>query len=195
MPLATVRPSSARWLRERVDAHRALLDQQFAGLVQHQHRLLIRALDRHEPHAGPRHRLTDRRRVDGVVLAPLDIGLDVGRGHQHHLVPHCGELARPIVRRTASLHADPTRRGLGKKRSHLGPAQFALHRRTTFALERMKLKTGLAQINANSDKLSHGRSPHLWRSSDHVLALDAAWAGPSTPSLRAKRSDEAIQRS
>ena len=62
---------------QRIDAHRPLLDQQLAGLVKHQHGLLIGALDRHEPHVGARHRLTDRRRIERIVLAPLDIGLDV----------------------------------------------------------------------------------------------------------------------
>jgi hypothetical protein len=28
----------------------------------------------------------------------------------------------------------------------------------------------------------------LWRFGNHVLALDAVWVGPSTPSLRAQRS-------
>jgi hypothetical protein len=58
----------------------------------------------------------------------------------------------------------------------------------------MKLKDILRQIDADSDKLSHGRSPRWWRASDHVLALDAVRVGPSTSSSRAKRSDEAIQR-
>ncbi|MHB0789623.1 hypothetical protein, partial [Bradyrhizobium sp. 5.13L] len=40
------------------------------------------------------------------------------------------------------------------------------------------------QINRRSDKLRHGRPPSLWRSGDHVLALDAVQVGPSTTSLR-----------
>ncbi|MGY8638352.1 hypothetical protein RAD15_38375, partial [Bradyrhizobium sp. 14AA] len=46
-----------------------------------------------------------------------------------------------------------------------------------------------AQINRRSDKLRHGRLPSLWRSGDHVLALDAVQVGPSTTSLRAQRSN------
>ena len=56
----------------------------------------------------------------------------------------------------------------------------------------MNLKIVLAQINRYSDKLRHGRPPSLWRSGDHVLALDAVQVGPSTTSLRAKRSDPSI---
>ncbi len=92
-----------------VDSHRALLDQQFTGLVQHQNGLLVVTLDRYEAHIRSRHRLADRRRVDHVILASLDVGLDVGRWYQNHLVPHRGQLASPIMRRTAGLHA--TRQG------------------------------------------------------------------------------------
>src|SRR5438132_817334 len=53
----------------------------------------------------------------------------------------------------------------------------------------MNLKIVLAQINRCSDKLRHGRPPSLWRSGDHVLALDAVQVGPSTTSLRAQRSN------
>jgi hypothetical protein len=35
----------------------------------------------------------------------------------------------------------------------------------------MNLKIVLGQINANPDKLLHGRPPSLWRSGDHALAL------------------------
>jgi len=56
---------------KRVNTHGALLDEHFSGLVQHQHGLLIRTLDRHETHARPRHRLADRRRVDRIILARL----------------------------------------------------------------------------------------------------------------------------
>jgi hypothetical protein len=35
-----------------LDAHRLPLDEQFARPVRHQHCLVLRALDRHEAHAG-----------------------------------------------------------------------------------------------------------------------------------------------
>src|ERR1700691_5601952 len=60
---------------QRVHGHGPLLDHQGAGLMQHQHGLLVGALDRNEPHIGPRHRLADRRRIVGVVLAALEVGL------------------------------------------------------------------------------------------------------------------------
>jgi hypothetical protein len=54
-----------------VHAHRALLDQQLAGLVRHQRGLLVLALDGDETHVRPRHRLADRRRIRRVILARL----------------------------------------------------------------------------------------------------------------------------
>jgi hypothetical protein len=56
---------------QRVDAHGALLDEQLAGLMQHQHRLLIRALDGHETHIRPGHCLADGRCIDRIILAPF----------------------------------------------------------------------------------------------------------------------------
>jgi hypothetical protein len=54
---------------KRIDAHRPLFDQQFACLVQHQRRLLLRALDRNEAHSRARHRFAAGIGVDRVVLA------------------------------------------------------------------------------------------------------------------------------
>ena len=142
---------------QRVHGHRSLLDHERAGLVQHQHGLLVGALDRDEPHIGPRHRLSDRRRIVGVVLAALEVGLDVSRRHQNHLVSQRPELTRPMVRRSASFHPDPGRTDPSKETQELRPAQFPPHRRRSFTFDRMDLKEPLAQVDPNSDKLFHGR--------------------------------------
>ena len=60
---------------QRIDAHRSLLDQQLARLVQHQRGLLLRTLNWNKAHPGTRHRFADRLGVDCVILAALDIGL------------------------------------------------------------------------------------------------------------------------
>jgi hypothetical protein len=67
IPLAAM-PNS----EQGIDAHVPLLDQQLSLFVQHQRRLLLLALDRHEVHVGPRHGLADRGRVGGVVLTALE---------------------------------------------------------------------------------------------------------------------------
>src|SRR5947209_18406969 len=92
------------------------------------------------------------------------------------------------MRGAARLHADPARRHALEERSELRSRQLSAHRLRAIARDPMTLKEILRQIDANSDKLLHGRSPRWWRSSDHVLALDAVRVGPSTPSLRAQRS-------
>src|SRR5258708_10138122 len=67
---------------------------------------------------------------------------------------------------------------------HLRTLHLARNRSAALALKSVNLKIVLAQINRCSDKLLHGRPPSLWRSGDHVLALDAVQVGPSTTSLR-----------
>jgi hypothetical protein len=57
---------------QRVDRGGALADQLVAHPVQHTRRLLLRALDRHEPHARPRHRLAAGFGVGRIVLVALD---------------------------------------------------------------------------------------------------------------------------
>jgi hypothetical protein len=54
--------------------------------VQHQRRLLLRALDRNEAHSGARHRFAAGIGVGRVVLAALDIGLGVSRRYEQHFV-------------------------------------------------------------------------------------------------------------
>ena len=130
---------------QRVDGHGSLLDQQFPGLVQHRHRLLIRALDRPQPHVGARHGLADRRRVVRIVLAALDIGLRVSRRNQDHVIPQSPDLSRPVMGRSTSLHPDAAGRCLGEEREHLASARLARHRRLALTLDRMHLKKFLAR--------------------------------------------------
>ena len=63
-----------------VHQHGPLPHQQVARPVQHQHRLLLGGLDRHEPHRRPRHRLADRLGIGRIGLATLDVGLHVAAG-------------------------------------------------------------------------------------------------------------------
>ena len=67
----------------------------------------------------------------------------------------------------------PMRQGsiLREELVHLRALQLARQGRAVFALKRVNLKIVLGQIDSNSDKLFHGRSPYWWRSGDHALAL------------------------
>src|SRR6476469_1675538 len=83
-----------------------LTDEQMARAVQHQAALLLGSLGWHEPHVGPGDCLANGLCVSRVILLPLDVGLHIGRRYQPHLVTQRMELARPMVRRSASLYAD-----------------------------------------------------------------------------------------
>ena len=80
-------------------------------------------------------------------------------------MPHPLEFSCPIMRRAAGFHADKAGLDLRKEPVHFRARQLALHGRRAFARQGVDLKIVLGEINANSDKFSHGRSPSLWRSS------------------------------
>lgn len=76
-----------------VRQHCSLPDAQCAGPMHDQHRLLLLSFDRHKTHGRPRDGLADRLSVDGVVLAALDVWLNIGRRHQSNGVSHPLDLA------------------------------------------------------------------------------------------------------
>ena len=110
---------------KRIHQHGPLAHQQVARPVQHQHRLLLGRLDRHEAHRRPRHRLADRLGVGRIRLAALDVGLHVGRRHQPDLMAQGTDLARPVMRRAARLDANQAGRQALEERQHLRPLQLA----------------------------------------------------------------------
>src|ERR1035437_3873567 len=68
--------------------------------------LLLGRFDRYKPHSWAPHRFADRLGVGGIVLVALDVGLYILRRHQTNLMSELRQLARPVVRRGAGLHAD-----------------------------------------------------------------------------------------
>ena len=71
---------------DHVDELGALADEEITRPMQRQRGLLLDRLDRYEAHGRSGDRLADRLRIPGISLAPLHVGLDVGRRHQPHLV-------------------------------------------------------------------------------------------------------------
>ena len=136
-----------------IDQLRALADQQVTRPVQHQRSLLLGALDRHEAHRRPRHRLADRGRIGSVVLAALDVGLHIARRHQPHIVAELPELARPLVRRGARLHANQARRQLAEKLEHLAASELLLEHRLLGSIDAMHLEDVLGEINSDRANL------------------------------------------
>jgi hypothetical protein len=110
---------------DRVAQHRALLGQQIAHLQEHQRRLLVTALDRHEAHPRPAHRFADRFGVDRVVLAAFDVGLDVLRRDQHDLVPPVRAAPAPSGARRRKLPARSASAAAWQKTSLSDPVATA----------------------------------------------------------------------
>ena len=84
---------------------------------------------------------------------------------------HRHQFAPPVMRRAAGLHPDQARLDLGEKLEHPRSRELARHDAPVLALKSVNMKIVLGQIDPDPDKLLHGRSPSLWRSGDHALAL------------------------
>src|SRR4051812_43656923 len=105
-PCAATIPNSARWARMALTSIGALAHQQIAGPMQHQDGLLLFVLDRHEYHVRPHQRLDNGGSVVGVVLlAALNVGLDLGGCDQPHRMAQRRNPASPVVGGSARLHA------------------------------------------------------------------------------------------
>ena len=140
-----------------VDQHGPLTHQQLASPVQHQYSLALGALDRHEPHGRPGHRLADRFGITRVGLATLHVRLDVGRRHQPNLVAEPDQLARPVVARSASLHSDQARREGLEKLQHLGATQLLSGGDLASSIDAVDLEHRLGEINTDRGSLHGGR--------------------------------------
>ena len=156
---------------DRVDQLRAIGDQALARCHQHLRGLALRSLDGHEAHARPAHRLADRIGIVPIVLAAPYVWLHVLRWHQFHLVPQRGQLAGPVIRPAAGLHADLRRRQPFEKAQHIAPAQLLAQHRLLRCIHPMQLENTLGRVDTNSDNLAHGRLPCLRSNRPHSGTL------------------------
>src|SRR5215831_14659269 len=168
-----------------VDHLRALADQLRTRAVQHRKTLLLEPLHRHERHARPRHRLADRRGINRVSLAALDIGLDVPRRHQLHGVPELGNLTCPVMRTAAGLHADQTRWQLGKERQYLFASQLAGDDDHALGIDAVDLEYLLCKIEPDGGNCCHGRPPLVIRHQRSLYGISMPRGAPSTSSYPA----------
>ena len=97
---------------------------QMARAMEHQAALLLGRLGRDEPHVRPGDGLADGLRISGIVLVPFDIGLHVGWWHQPHGMAQRLELARPMMRRGASLDTNQAWWQLLKERQDVAALQL-----------------------------------------------------------------------
>jgi hypothetical protein len=113
--------------------------------------LLLGRLDRHKPHGRAAHRFADRFGVDRIVLAALDVWLDVLRRQQNHLMPQAAQPPRPVVRGAARLEPDARRRQLGEDFLDLAAPDLPPQHRLLALVNSMNLKDMLGRIQTNSD--------------------------------------------
>ena len=136
-----------------IDQLGPLAHQQIACSMLHQLTLLLGRLDRYEPHGWTPHRLADRLGVGGIVLVALDVGLHILRRHQTNLMPELRQLARPIMRRGASLHADQARRQSFEERYHLAAAKLLSDDDLLGRVDAVNLKHVLGDIQTDRGDL------------------------------------------
>ncbi len=132
--------------------------------MQHHDGLLLGRLRRHEPHRRPGDRLTDRLSVRHVVLLALHVGLHIAWRDQSHLMAQPGELASPVVRRTARLDPDETGAPLGEEWQHPAARQPLSHHDSALCIDPVYLEDRLRNVQSDRNNLFHG-SPPSWAES------------------------------
>jgi hypothetical protein len=108
-------PELCRITADRVAQLRTPRNQLVADAQQHQRRLLLNCLHRHESHPRPARRLAQSLRIAPVVLVSRHIGLHQLRRDQLYGVPQFAKLPRQVMSGPARLDRDNRWRQLGKK--------------------------------------------------------------------------------
>src|SRR4051812_43763213 len=130
-----------------VDQHGALAHQQIACPMQHQDGLLLFGLDRHEYHVRPHQGFDDCGCVVSVVLlAALNVGLDLGGCDQPHRMAQRRNPASPVVGGSARLHAHDAGRQRLEKCLHASAAKLPAQYRSPGLVDRMDLKNVFGEI-------------------------------------------------
>src|SRR4051794_6092982 len=139
-----------------VDQHGALAHQQIACPMQHQEGLLLFVLDRHEYHVRPHQRLDDCGCVIGVVLlAALNVELDLGWCDQPHRMAQRRNPSSPVVGGSTRLHAHDTGGQRLEKCFHASAAKLPAQHRSPGLVDRMDLKNVFGEIK------TYNRNRHL----------------------------------
>src|SRR5712671_1254821 len=149
---------------------RAIADQPVTYADQHQGRLLLSRLYRHEAHRRPAHRFAKRFRIRRIVLAALDVRLDELRRDQLHRMPERLQQPRTMVAGTAGFDRDHRRRKLLEECEHLLASQLLPQNRLLRGVHSVKLENVFRRIHTNSANLFHGRPPLSEIYSDLILA-------------------------
>jgi hypothetical protein len=109
--------------------------------------------------AGAGHGLAGRFGIGRVVLLPLDVRLDAGRRHEAHAMTKPRQLARPMMRALARLHADQRRLERGEERQQLRPAQRLADEHRSRGVQAVHLEDVLGQIQPDRRDRHLGSPP------------------------------------
>src|SRR5262249_35610420 len=112
-----------------------------------------------------------------------DIRLDIPRRHQLHGVPELGNLASPIMRAAAGLHADQARRQLGKECQNLIAPELPGDDDLTFAIDAMHLEHLLCKVEPDGGNCRHGRPSLVIRRQRSLYGTSMSCEAPSTSSI------------
>src|SRR3974390_2534897 len=155
-------PELAHMSADRIRQHRPLTYQKLPAAMQHQNRLLLFRLYRHETHRWPRDRLANCRSVIGVVLTAFEIGLHIARWHQLHRVAERLKSAAPVMHTWACFNAYEAKRESCTELQYLRAAPTLADHDSAIAIHAVDLEYRLRNIETNRANLAHGRLPSMW---------------------------------
>jgi hypothetical protein len=127
--------------------------------MQHQSRLLLFRFCCHETHRRPCYCLANRGGIVGVVFAPLEIGLHIGRRHQPYRVAERLKLTAPMMCARTSLNTHQARRNSRKELQDLRTADPLADHHRAISIHAVNLKHRLRNVETNCANLAHGRLP------------------------------------
>jgi hypothetical protein len=130
-----------------VHESRTLPDQPITDAMQNLDVELSLGLECDKPHRRSGRRLGDRLSVAVVVLLRLDVGTNILRRHQLHLVPLRSQQTPEVVRTTTRLHRHHAARQLGCKRHDALPPHPPAQHHTPRRVQPDHAAAVLAQVD------------------------------------------------
>ena len=128
--------------------------------MEHQSALLLGRLGRNEPHIGPSDCLADRLSICSIVLLPFDVRFSTyAGGIRRHSMAKRFELARPMMRRGASLNADKACWQLLEECQDVATLQLAADNHLATGINAVDLKYRLRDVETNCRNRLHGVAP------------------------------------
>ena len=94
---------------------------------------------------------TDRLRIGGDRLVPVDVGLHVLRRDQTHRVPEPNQFTRPVVSARTGFHPDQVRRQFGEEHRQFKARETFSQLGLAESIDAMHLESRLGEIKTSQD--------------------------------------------